>query len=73
MVFPELVGQAVRAEKTGQPDKQSIKFLDHFCLKYSVQLETMIQDKKNVFDLERYFLRQQIERIGTEDLEEDEK
>lgn len=40
--LPELIQQAAKVERLTQLDKQSIKFLDHFCFKLSGSIEKVV-------------------------------
>lgn len=47
--LPELIAIAAKTERLTHLDKQSIKFLDHFCFKLSDQLQKLVKEKKNSF------------------------
>lgn len=62
LTLPELVSRGKEAE-SATFDKTQVKFLDHFCLKLSMDLEKVIQ--KGSYEVERYYLRK---ALGNTDL-----
>jgi hypothetical protein len=46
-------------------DKLHIKFLDHFCLKLSEELENLL--RRGEYEVERYYLRKALERTDLND------
>lgn len=57
----EIIDEIVGIEAMSHLDKNAIKFLDCFAFKLSPQLIKLMEDKKNVFEVERFYLRKVLE------------
>jgi hypothetical protein len=57
----EIMEQVVGIEAMSHLDKSAIKFLDCFAFKLSPLLLKLMEDKKNVFEVERFYLRKVLE------------
>ena len=70
--LPELFHKALEIETTNTYDRSTVKFLDHLSFKWSEGIQKAVIDKKNVFEVERYFLRQHLETLEEEKPSEEE-